>query len=173
MVTTLGVNDRVTTHREALGLHSGRSSMSVPFWAGLPVHGRSFVTDGAIADGPNAVEFSSSRRVPVEVTTLDAFCEREQIDRLDFIKADVEGAERRVLGGGQATLDRHRPILQLEIEQAHIAKYGTDAGELVEFLRGRDYRMHGWDGDRWTPAASVTPDRHNYLFMPASPATPG
>jgi hypothetical protein len=33
--------------------------------------------------------------------------------------------------------------------------------------------MHGWDGDRWTPAASVTPDRHNYLFMPASPATPG
>ena len=41
---------------------------------------------------------SSMPAVPVK--SLDRFCEQNKIDRLDFIKMDIEGAERRALRGG-------------------------------------------------------------------------
>jgi hypothetical protein len=41
----------------------------------------------------------------------------EGLDRLDYVKIDVEGAEAQVLAGARETLKKYRPILQLEINQ--------------------------------------------------------
>ncbi|HST02681.1 MAG TPA: FkbM family methyltransferase [Usitatibacter sp.] len=41
----------------------------------------------------------SPPRVPARVTTGDLFCEREGIERIDFLKLDVEGFEPNVLRG--------------------------------------------------------------------------
>jgi FkbM family methyltransferase len=40
----------------------------------------------------------------VEVTTLDRFCAEQGIDRIDYLKIDVEGAEHRVLKGASELL---------------------------------------------------------------------
>ncbi|MEZ6127526.1 MAG: FkbM family methyltransferase [Planctomycetaceae bacterium] len=47
---------------------------------------------------------------PVEVTTIDAL----QLDRCDFVKADVQGMQRDVLLGAAETISKCRPILYLE-----------------------------------------------------------
>jgi FkbM family methyltransferase len=52
----------------------------------------------------------------VLVFPLDQVFPLERLDRLDYVKIDVEGAESQVLAGARATLERFRPIVQLETE---------------------------------------------------------
>ena len=153
----------VRCHRVALGERAGAGTLSLPFRAGLPVHGRAFLTAGAAGDGPNR-EFGSSRTAPVEVMTLDELCVRERIARVAFVKADVEGAELAVLRGGRATLEAHRPALLLEIEDRHLAKYGADATAVTAWLAERGYRMYRWGSGGWNPVARVEAASRNYLF---------
>jgi FkbM family methyltransferase len=50
--------------------------------------------------------------VPVEVRCLDDFA--EELDAVDFIKADVEGAEVDFLEGASAVLESRRPLVLFE-----------------------------------------------------------
>ena len=45
------------------------------------------------------------QEIEVESITLDSFCEKENIDVIDFIWADVQGAEGDLIIGGKNTLD--------------------------------------------------------------------
>ena len=47
----------------------------------------------------------------VDVTTIDRFISEKGIERVDFIKADIEGAERLMLAGAKETLRRFAPNL--------------------------------------------------------------
>jgi hypothetical protein len=51
----------------------------------------------------------------VEVTTLDGIAEALSLDRVDFIKIDVEGFEQSVLDGGETVIERDRPVMLIEI----------------------------------------------------------
>ncbi len=53
--------------------------------------------------------------VKVEAKPLDLILEEEKVERVDFIKIDVEGSELDVLNGMQETLRRFRPIVFMEI----------------------------------------------------------
>ncbi|MQA97434.1 MAG: FkbM family methyltransferase [Streptosporangiales bacterium] len=147
----------------ALGSEPEHGTMSLPIRIGLPVHGRAFLTTGADGIGPN-VEFASAEAVRVRVTTLDEVCAERGVGRVDFVKADVEGAELAVLQGGMRTIKEHHPALLLEIEDRHLAKYGVTSGDIVALLRGEGYRMHVWTGGSWAEADRVTDERRNYLF---------
>jgi len=48
------------------------------------------------------------------VFPLDVVWPLEKLDRLDYVKIDVEGAEAQVLAGGDETFKKFRPIIQLE-----------------------------------------------------------
>ena len=54
-----------------------------------------------------------SERPKVQGITLDTFVRQMQLDRVDFIKADIEGAERNMLRGARNTLQRFKPRLSL------------------------------------------------------------
>lgn len=180
-VRLLGCSN-VTLHRMALGREPGHGELSLPIRRGLPVHGRAYLTVGAKNQGPN-VEFASSNMIHVEVATVDIIRERHGIGRVDFIKADVEGAEPAVLDGAARTLAEFRPTLLLEIEERHLAKYGTGAAELTDRLTGLGYRMHAWRpatgapgarrGGSWEPVDEVSTARRNYLFTAESPTGSG
>lgn len=165
-VRAAGCDDRVLRHRCALGAAPATASLSVPLRRGLPVHGRAFLTTGAQHGGPNEADFDRARRVEVEVTTLDRLLAAHEVDRLDLLKADVEGAELQVLRGGAGTIERLRPLVQLEIERPHLDRYGVTVAEVTGFLLDRGYRMHVWYRGRWQPADAVTEARRNYLFRP-------
>lgn len=165
-VRLAGLDDRVVRHARALGATAGRATLSVPMRRGLPVHGRAFLTVGAHDGGPNDEEFDESREVEVEVTTLDELAEAVGLRRLDLLKADVEGAELQVLQGGAATIERFRPVVQLEIEEPHLAKYGVAVDDVTGFLADRGYTMSVWVEGAWRRTERVTPAHRNYLFTP-------
>lgn len=52
------------------------------------------------------------------VLPLDEVFPLERLERLDYVKIDVEGAEAQVLAGARATFKRFRPIIQMETEIA-------------------------------------------------------
>jgi FkbM family methyltransferase len=54
-----------------------------------------------------------SGRQEISITTLDKFAEENNLERLDFIKADIEGAERQMLRGATKVLQKFAPKLAL------------------------------------------------------------
>jgi FkbM family methyltransferase len=53
----------------------------------------------------------------VRITTLDAYVhtKRNLINRIDFCKIDVEGAELDLLHGGSGTINEFRPVIMIEV----------------------------------------------------------
>ncbi|TWP49954.1 FkbM family methyltransferase [Lentzea tibetensis] len=154
----------IKRHSVALGtIEDGRDVMSVPVRHGSPVTGRSFLTAGASGLGSNA-EFDDHLEVFVRTDTLDGFVKKNGITRLDFVKADVEGAELKVLQGGEETIERFRPAILLEIEERHVERFGYRAQDVADWLVDRGYRMSVWHANEWRPAVRVNDHVRNYLF---------
>ena len=59
-------------------------------------------------------ERDDNKTVTIQVKRLDDLLPEIGIDRLDFIKIDVEGYELRVLKGAEKTINQYRPIVQME-----------------------------------------------------------
>lgn len=99
----------------------------------------------------------------VSLTTLDLFAEAERLERLDFIKADIEGWEAHMLRGGMATVRRFRPAIFLEVDDALLARAGAAPSEIWSLLAPLGYRS------RRAPAFEPT-DGYvgpgDYLFVP-------
>ena len=64
--------------------------------------------------GSVAVARRTGRTFQVEATTLDELVQRFGLSRVDYIKMDIEGAERFALEGAQETLRNFRPTLMLD-----------------------------------------------------------
>ena len=75
-------------------------------------------------------------KVHVESTRLDTWARRRGLDRLDFVKLDVEGVEPAVLDGAEETLRRFRPVLVIECNPVALPRFtGTGYRELLHRLR--------------------------------------
>jgi FkbM family methyltransferase len=155
----------IVRHSVALGESGDELVMSVPLRKGVPITGRSFVTRNASGLGSNA-EFEEHLRVVVEGDTLDGFCARLGIDRLDFVKIDVEGAELHVLRGGQSTIATLKPLVMVEVEDRHLERFGVTSGQIAEWFSSQGYRMSVWDRNHWRDVDVVTVQYRNYLFSP-------
>uniref|UniRef100_A0A831U1W3 FkbM family methyltransferase n=1 Tax=Geobacter metallireducens TaxID=28232 RepID=A0A831U1W3_GEOME len=67
----------------------------------------------------------------VEMMTIDEFCARQNVVKVDFIKADVEGGEVSLLRGAQKTLKKFKPKL------AFAAYHNSDdANQMVQCVDG-------------------------------------
>jgi FkbM family methyltransferase len=91
---------------------------------------------------------AAGERSDFECTTapLDDLLRRQQVDRVDFVKIDVEGAETRVLRGMLDGLraGRYRYVL-LECHPAALEAAGSSMADCLAALRSSGYR--GWQID--------------------------
>lgn len=72
---------------------------------------------------------------------------------VDFIKADVEGAEYLALKGGEKLIRKHKPIITVEFSQEMIGRVsGIDGFEFLEWLLSLGYTgtVLGRSGERET-----------------------
>lgn len=105
---------------------------------------------------------------PTLVVTLDDYCQRNGIGRVDFIRMDIEGAEQKALTGALGVIDRDLPHVLLEIHPAMLeARFGGTAEVVVEIFRSRGYRMFALNGDRLEERTTVVPNLpwKDYFFV--------
>jgi FkbM family methyltransferase len=76
----------------------------------------------------------------IEFATLDSYCNDHGIEGVDFIKLDVDGFETKILRGGQAMLDRMRPILLVEMSDYWQRQGGESARAMIDILDQAGYR---------------------------------
>jgi FkbM family methyltransferase len=97
------------------------------------------------------------------ITTLDRFCEEHKIQRIDFMKVDVEGFEPRLLKGGRRSLERFQPMMQFELNPPVLAHAGSSVDEVLALLRSLGYEFYLLERERVVPMGPL-PDRPDYLI---------
>lgn len=155
--------DHVIITRAAAGPRAGDQELVLPYRFGLPIHGWAHLAQGRVRPG-RRISFSGTRILPTPVITVDDLCREQQVERVAFLKIDVEGFEPAVLAGAAEVLERDRPSLLLEIEDRHLDKYGRSAAEVADSLRRLGYTMLARRDHRWRPVDEVTTQGRNYLF---------
>jgi FkbM family methyltransferase len=117
----------VTPLRSALGLRSGR---------GLLYHHHCDPGQNSLArdDASTGVE-------EVDVVSLDELLSELDVQRLDVLKLDVEGAEFPAIKGGAESLRRFRPVIIAEIHWERSRSLGYDPRDFLECLLGHRYTV--------------------------------
>lgn len=79
--------------------------------------------------------------IPVSIVRLDDWLADNEIERVDFIKLDVEGAELATLKGAGSLLERRpRPIILAELQDVRTLPWGYLAKEVAGFAATFGFR---------------------------------
>jgi len=64
--------------------------------------------------GSFVVKEVTGKKIAVRVRPIDAMLKEVGVTKLDFVKMDIEGAERHALAGARQTLAQFKPRLMLD-----------------------------------------------------------
>lgn len=93
--------------------------------------GRNFVSDGELSG--EAIKFSAQMRRGSELFA--------NLERVDFIKCDIEGYERVVIPEMWAIIERHHPTVLIETD-------GDTRHEIIEMFTQMGYRAYMLEGGK-------------------------
>lgn len=130
---TLSINDTgsvIETFQKAVGKETGKITF--------------FISDGEADNSNSLVNYKEDRPlhgIDVEVTSVDAFVKERKINKLDFIKIDVEGAEYDTLRGAAETLQNLKPVCIVAIHPEPIKAKGDSLEDIYDFIISRKYRI--------------------------------
>lgn len=87
---------------------------------------------------------------------LDEYLDQARIEKVAFIKMDVDGHECGVLRGGKAMLARQQPVIVMELAPYVLAETGHSVEELLEILESLGYGLTAMSKDRLLPLNPLT-----------------
>jgi FkbM family methyltransferase len=109
---------------------------------------------------------SATSPVPIRVRRLDDWLQSHKIDRVDFIKLDVEGAELDVLKGASRLLQRRpRPVILAEVQDVRTRPWGYRAKDIIEHLGKRGYKWFGFSAEGWAEELDLSPNDFEGNFV--------
>ena len=75
----------------------------------------------------------------VKTVSLDEYIKRNNIDKLNIIKIDVDGYDYKVLLGALETLKRFKPTLFVELSEVCLNQQGDSVSDIYNFLNHLNY----------------------------------
>lgn len=154
----LNRSSNVTIEEFALGEQEGQETLYVC---------------GGIDTGCNSLRppkvMSKSQPVHVPIQVLDYYLKEHSINRVDFIKMDVEGGEWNVLkGAGQLLTRKPRPVILLELSDMRSAPWNYRCSELRDFLEKYGYSLFSFEKrGKLLPTPNQEEYNENVLAVPS------
>ncbi len=121
---------------------------------------------GHIKRDPSLHECRRTLHHPISLTTVDDLVESEALTRLDFIKADIEGFELRMIRGSRRTLSHFRPALMMEVNRRRLARAGNTPEELHAFLALLDYDVYKFRSNLQAFGPADPKESGDFFFVP-------
>lgn len=75
-------------------------------------------------------KFKYVESLNVDATTIDDFVSEQNLNRVDFIKIDVEGAEKEVIEGAKETIKKFKPKLAISAYHNYAVGYDEKGKEI-------------------------------------------
>jgi FkbM family methyltransferase len=110
-----------------------------------------------------------TRQVVVDTTSLDAYLDRKQMDRVDLVKIDTEGGEVQAFRGAEKLLRGFRPLIICEVLDLVTRSWGYAAADIMTLLRTYDYEWFDilpTGNLRPHHPRTEYPEGRNYLAVP-------
>jgi FkbM family methyltransferase len=101
-------------------------------------------------------------RGDIDITTVDEFCDELKIDKIDFMKIDVEGFELRVLLGAEKMMRHSMPSVLIEINPPTLKRYGLKPLDVINKLTDYGYNMYVAKREKLERLANL-PDGEDYI----------
>lgn len=110
----------------------------------------------------------SGAAIEVQAISLDSFIDSNNIEKVDFIKIDIEGAELHALKGMVQTIRKHQPVLLVEISEG-VLKEESDRNQIFKFFEEFSYNAFVISdaGALIIPDKEKSSDYTNYIFKPS------
>lgn len=88
--------------------------------------------------------------------TLDGFIDD---DNIDLLKIDVEGAELKVIKGAESLIQKHRPVILLELHKSErLEGFGYDSRDVINFLKELEYSIENKMHNNYDDLIIARPD---------------
>jgi FkbM family methyltransferase len=134
---------RLAAHVLENGLGSTVRTNMVALWHRGETVKLSLPSDAAGNDGIYTIGIPSvvSDSVACRAVRLDDYVAENKLDRVDFVKMDIEGAEWFALHGATAVISRWRPTMLVEINGVTCRTLGYEPQRIWELLKPYGYLM--------------------------------
>lgn len=107
--------------------------------------------------------------ITIFLKTLDDYCQNRKINKIDFIKIDVEGAEALVLNGGKNIFaGPDKPLMLIEINDL-VKNFGFSRSDVVGLIRDFGYEVYEIYKDKLYKILDIERDKkggYNYFCVP-------
>ena len=103
---------------------------------------------------------TTEKSTKISVGTLDDYCIKNRIQKIDFIKVDIEGGEADFFSGGIQTLKKDKPIILFE--SAHTGPAYLER----EILRGLGYNLYIFNREVLEAAGNEASPSGNIVAIP-------
>jgi FkbM family methyltransferase len=108
--------------------------------------------------------------VVVHIDTLDRYFGMQGLNRLDLMKVDVEGAELFVVKGGLDTLNRHKPLVFMELLRKWSKPFGYHPNDVIGLFADMGYACYALADGKLATFAKMTDETTQTNFFFAHPA---
>jgi FkbM family methyltransferase len=109
--------------------------------------GTAWIVEHVGNSGDARVSTTSGDR-QISLASLDEFCASHGIERINFVKIDVQGYEEKVLLGGKNILAQYRPPILIELDPPILRAQGCSEDRIVEILIRYGYQLYIADRKR-------------------------
>lgn len=94
---------------------------------------------GKVSDGIKKLSDS----IDVSTETVDSYCTKNNINKINFLKIDTEGFEYNVLLGSEKMLNnKNIGIIQFEVAKTPLESIGKNPEEIIEYLNSKNYKVY-------------------------------
>ena len=107
------------------------------------------------------------QNLTIKTQTLDSYIANNNIDKIDFIKCDVEGAELLVFKGGLHSLKKYKPIIFSEMLRKWAAKFNYHPNDIINLLAEIGYACYIFNNNNLEQIKLVDESTiaTNYIFL--------